>query len=48
MSVPEILFSGNHKEIEKWRLLKSQEKTKEIRPDLWDVYLKAQGEKNVR
>jgi tRNA (guanine37-N1)-methyltransferase len=47
MSVPEVLFSGNHKEIAKWRLLKSQEKTKEIRPDLWDVYLKAQDKKNV-
>lgn len=32
--VPEILLSGNHKEIAKWRKEKSLEKTKKIRPDL--------------
>lgn len=32
--VPEILLSGNHKEIAKWRQQKSLEKTKKIRPDL--------------
>lgn len=32
--VPEILLSGNHQEIAKWRLEKSLEKTKKIRPDL--------------
>lgn len=32
--VPEILLSGNHGEIKKWRLKKSLEKTKKIRPDL--------------
>lgn len=34
MKVPEILFSGNHKEIKKWRLKESLRKTKENRPDL--------------
>lgn len=34
--VPDILFSGNEKEIEKWRLEKSFEKTKKQRPDLLD------------
>lgn len=34
--VPDILFSGNEKEIEKWRLEKSLEKTKKLRPDLLD------------
>ena len=33
-NVPKILLSGNHKEIEKWRLNKSIKKTKERRPDL--------------
>lgn len=33
-SVPEILLSGNHKEIEKWRKEQSLKKTKKIRPDL--------------
>jgi len=32
--VPEVLLSGNHKEIEKWRKEKALEKTKERRPDL--------------
>ncbi len=32
--VPEILLSGNHAEIKKWRAQKSLEKTKKIRPDL--------------
>jgi len=32
--VPEVLLSGNHAEIEKWRQQKSLEKTKKNRPDL--------------
>jgi tRNA (guanine37-N1)-methyltransferase len=32
--VPEVLLSGNHAEIEKWRKEKSVEKTKKSRPDL--------------
>jgi tRNA (guanine37-N1)-methyltransferase len=34
MDVPEVLLSGNHKEIEKWQHEKSLEKTKKNRPDL--------------
>lgn len=34
MKVPEILLSGNHAEIEKWRHRQSLEKTKKQRPDL--------------
>lgn len=33
-SVPKVLLSGNHKEIEKFRLEKALEKTKSNRPDL--------------
>jgi len=40
METPEILLSGNHKEIEKWFTLKRQEKTKLRRPDLWEKYKK--------
>lgn len=32
--VPEILLSGNHGEVMKWRKEKSLEKTRQIRPDL--------------
>ena len=35
MKVPGVLLSGNHKEIEKWRLEKSLEKTESVRPDLF-------------
>jgi len=34
MEVPEVLLSGNHGEIEKWRKAKALEKTKKIRKDL--------------
>ena len=34
MSVPEVLLSGNHAEIEKWRHARSLEKTRQVRPDL--------------
>lgn len=33
-SVPEVLLSGNHGEIEKWRLAQRIEKTRQVRPDL--------------
>ena len=32
--VPDVLLSGNHSEIEKWRLSKSLDITKSNRPDL--------------
>lgn len=32
--VPEVLLSGNHAEIEKWRKKEAKKKTKERRPDL--------------
>lgn len=34
LKVPEVLLSGNHKEIEKWRKERSQDITKNRRPDL--------------
>ncbi|MDD3051076.1 MAG: tRNA (guanosine(37)-N1)-methyltransferase TrmD [Candidatus Cloacimonetes bacterium] len=34
LKVPEVLLSGNHKEINKWRLQQSIETTKSIRPEL--------------
>ncbi|MBO5105158.1 MAG: tRNA (guanosine(37)-N1)-methyltransferase TrmD [Ruminococcus sp.] len=37
-SVPPVLLSGHHKNIEKWRLEKSLEITAERRPDLLDIY----------
>lgn len=34
MKVPEVLMSGNHAEIEKWRREQARSRTKERRPDL--------------
>ena len=34
LKVPEVLFSGNHKEIDKWRKEQAEEITKKSRPDL--------------
>ena len=34
MSVPEVLLSGNHGEIDKWRHARQVEKTLQVRPDL--------------
>jgi tRNA (guanine37-N1)-methyltransferase len=34
MSVPGVLLSGNHAEIEKWRHARQEEKTRLVRPDL--------------
>ena len=39
LSVPEVLLSGHHENIEKWRLEKSLELTKERRPDLYEKYV---------
>ena len=36
-SVPEVLLSGNHAEIERWRRRESLRRTKERRPDLLDA-----------
>jgi len=42
MSVPEVLTSGNHAAIAKWREEQRKKRTQERRPDLWDAYLKRQ------
>ena len=39
MTVPEVLLSGDHKKIAKWRLGRSLEKTRKARPDLYKQYL---------
>ena len=38
--VPEVLLSGHHENIDKWRLEKSLELTKARRPDLYEKYIK--------
>ena len=43
MEVPEILRSGHHGNIEAWRREQGEEKTKRMRPDLWDRYQRGAG-----
>jgi tRNA (guanine37-N1)-methyltransferase len=38
LSVPEVLLSGHHGDIEKWRLARRMEKTRQIRPDLLEKH----------
>ncbi len=38
-AVPEVLLSGHHKNIEKWRYEQSLKRTKERRPDLYEKYI---------
>lgn len=37
--VPRVLLSGNHKQINRWRLEQAKELTEAKRPDLWNKYL---------
>ena len=39
-TVPEVLLSGNHAEIERWRREQAERITRERRPDLWARYVR--------
>lgn len=41
--IPEVLTSGNHAEIAKWRRQEAEAQTKRRRPDLWTLYEKPKG-----
>lgn len=44
--VPEVLLSGHHENIRKWRHEQSVKRTKERRLDLWEAYEKEMEENN--
>ena len=44
--VPEVLMSGHHANIEKWRHEKSLERTRKFRPDLYEAYIKEHPEES--
>lgn len=46
--VPEILLSGDHAKVEEWRLEKSLEKTRELRPDLYEKWVAENEEYFIR
>ena len=39
LDIPEVLLSGNHGEVAKWRARQREEITRERRPDLWAAHL---------
>lgn len=41
--VPDVLISGHHANIDKWRLAESERITKERRPDLYEKYILKKG-----
>lgn len=40
LKVPDILYSGHHKQIEEWKRTNSEDNTYKRRPDLWRKYIK--------
>jgi tRNA (guanine37-N1)-methyltransferase len=39
LDIPEVLLSGHHGDIARWRRRMSEQTTRERRPDLWDAHL---------
>jgi tRNA (guanine37-N1)-methyltransferase len=42
-SIPDVLISGNHSEISKWRQAQAEGITRDRRPGLWSLYEKGKG-----
>jgi tRNA (guanine37-N1)-methyltransferase len=42
-AIPEVLLSGNHAEIARWRQAEAERITRERRPDLWAAHAAARG-----
>ena len=38
-AVPDVLLSGHHEEISRWRQAQAEQATRERRPELWERYL---------
>jgi len=43
MATPEILLSGNHAAIARWRQEQRERRTKDRRPDLWERFVRGEG-----
>ena len=39
MAVPEVLLSGDHRKIARWRLEQRRLRTQQRRPDFWQAYV---------
>jgi tRNA (guanine37-N1)-methyltransferase len=42
-AVPDVLLSGHHEEIRRWRQAQAEQATQERRPDMWERYLARHG-----
>lgn len=42
--IPPVLLSGNHRAVEQWRLEQRLERTRSVRPELYEQYLRANEE----
>src|ERR1700744_4638967 len=45
LDIPEVLLSGHHGDIAKWRQAQGELTTREMRPDLWDAHVAKQQAK---
>jgi len=45
LEIPEVLLSGHHAQVAKWRQAQREQATRERRPDLWQAYLANQQAK---
>ena len=43
LAVPDVLLSGNHGAVDDWRAEQAQQRTKELRPDLYDAWVQGEG-----
>ena len=48
LEVPEVLFSGHHDRIRRWRRERQMEETARSRPDLWEAFRGEPGEEEQR
>lgn len=48
LPIPEVLQSGHHAEIAKWRKAQAEELTKVRRPDLWQAYVRRKGPGTIK
>jgi tRNA (guanine37-N1)-methyltransferase len=48
LEIPEVLLSGDHKKVAKWREAQREETTRERRPDLWEAHLAKSQAKSAK
>jgi tRNA (guanine37-N1)-methyltransferase len=48
IDIPDVLLSGHHAEVAKWRRAMREQTTRERRPDLWAAYLAKQQAKGAK